>query len=149
MNNQAFAPGMQAGYQIPSGPKDWYGYPLLFSALAPGAATLTFQIDAASDFFLTALSFLCEADLTTSVTVSTFVVPKVTVQVTDGGSSRNLFQNQVPLYSVFGDGDHPHRLIHPRLFVRNSAITVNLTNYSTATTYSRLYLMFEGFRIYQ
>lgn len=149
MNGQAFAPANAPGFSIPNAPKDWYGYPLLFSAFAPGPATLTFQIDAASDFYLTALSFNCEADVTTSITVSTFVVPKVTVQITDGGSARNLFQAQAPLYSVFGDGNHPHRLIHPRLFVRNSSITVNLTNYSTATTYARLYLHFEGFRIYQ
>lgn len=147
MNGQVFAPG-QPNYVIPNRPKDWFSYPVLFSALAPGAATTTFQIDAASDFFLTALTFNAEADTTTSITVSTYVVPKVTMQITDGGSNRNLFQNQVPLYSVAGDGNHPHRLIHPRLFVRNSSITVAVTNYSTATTYARLYINFEGFRIY-
>lgn len=149
MNGQVFAPGQAVGYQIPNKPKDWYSYPVLFSTLAPGNATSTFQIDAASDFFLTAITQLTEADTTTSITVSTTVVPKVTMQITDGGSNRNLFQNPVPLYSVAGDGNHPHRLIHPRLFVRNSSITVAVTNYSTATTYARLYINFEGFRIYQ
>lgn len=149
MNAQVFAPGQPVGYTVPNKPKDWYGYPILFSSLAPGASSTTFQIDAASDFFLTALTYNAEADTTTSITVSTYVVPKVTLQVTDGGSNRNLFQSQVPLYSIAGDGNHPHRLIHPRLFVRNSSITVAVTNYSTATTYARLYIVFEGFRIYQ
>lgn len=149
MNGQVFAPSQPAGYVIPNRPKDWYAYPLLFTTVAPGNATLTFQIDAASDFFLTAITYLAEADSTTSITVSTFVVPKITVQVTDGGSNRNLFQAPVPLYSIAGDGNHPHRLIHPRLFVRNSSITAAISNYSTATTYARLYINFEGFRIYQ
>lgn len=150
MNGQVFAPNQPVGYQIPNRPKDWYSYPLLFSALAGATnATLTFQIDAASDFFLTALTYLAEADLTTSITVATFVVPKITIQVTDGGSNRNLFQAPVPLYSVAGDGDHPHRLIHPRLFAANSSITATVNNYSTATTYARLYINFEGFRIYR
>lgn len=149
MNGQVFAPGQAPGYVIPNRPKDWYAYPLLFTTVAPGNATLTFQIDAASDFFLTAITYLAEADSTTSITVSTFVVPKITVQVTDGGSNRNLFQAPVPLYSIAGDGNHPHRLIHPRLFVRNSSITAAISNYSTATTYARLYINFEGFRIYQ
>lgn len=149
MNSQVFAPGQPAGYVIPNKPKDWYSYPVLFTSLAPGNATTTFQIDAASDFFFTALTQETRGDTTTSITVSTAIIPMVTVQITDGGSNRNLFQNSVPLQSIAGDGNHPHRLIHPRLFVRNSSITVAVTNYSTATTYARLYINFEGFRIYQ
>lgn len=147
MNNQVFAPA-QAGYVIPNRPKDWFSYPVLFLTFAAGNATQTFQIDAASDFFLTALTFEARINDTTSITVDTFIVPMVLIQITDGGSNRNLFQNPVPLYSIAGDGNHPHRLIHPRLFVRNSSITVAATNWSAATTYSRLYLNFEGFRIY-
>lgn len=150
MNGKVFAPG-KPGYRIPEGmPIDWYSYPVLFSTFAGSTdATTTFQIDAASDFYLTALTYLAEADSTTAITVSTEVVPKITVQLTDGGSNRNLFQNKVPLWLIAGDGNHPHRLMHPRLFVRNSSITISATNYSTATTYARLYINFEGFRIYQ
>jgi hypothetical protein len=151
MNGQVFAPSMPIAQQfIPNRPKDWFVYPNLFTVLAGSTnASLTFQIDAASDFYLTQLTYLSEIDSTSPQTISTFVVPKVTLQVTDGGSNRNLFQAQTPLYSVAGDGSHPHKLLHPRLFARNSAITLTVVNYSTATTYARLYINFEGFRIYQ
>lgn len=149
MNGQAFAPNMEVGYRIPNKPMDWFIYPIIFGTFAAGNATQTFQIDAASDFFLTQLTFMAEADSTTVITVSSLVVPKVRAQITDGGSSRNLFQAQVPIMGFAGDGNHPHRLLHPRLFVRNSAITVTATNYSTATTYASVYIQFEGFRIYQ
>lgn len=151
MNGQVFAPGSPMDRQfVPNKPKDWFVYPNLFSTLAGSTnASLTFQIDAASDFYLTQLTYLAEIDATSAQTVSTFTVPKVTLQVTDGGSNRNLFQAQTPLYSIAGDGNHPHKLLHPRLFARNSAITLTVTNYSTATTYARLYINFEGFRIYQ
>lgn len=149
MNGQAFAPNMPETYRIPSKPKDWFIYPVAFNTFASGNATQTFQIDASSDFFLTQLTFMGESDSTTVITVTTLVVPKVRAQITDGGSSRNLFNAQTPIMGFAGDGNHPHRLLYPRLFVRNSAITVTATNYSTSTTYVSVYINFEGFRVYQ
>jgi hypothetical protein len=149
VNNQAFAPNMPIGYRIPDKPKDWFIYPVAFTTFAPGNATQTFQVDAASDFFLTQITFMAELDSTTAITVSTLLVPKVRAQITDGGSSRNLFNAQTPIMGFAGDGNHPHRLLHPRLFVRNSAITVTANNYSTATTYASVYIQLEGFRVYQ
>lgn len=151
MNGEAFAPGEPGGFRIPSNrPKDWFCYPVRFTAVAPDDAdTLTIQIDAASDFFLTALTQFTMVDGNTAIiTSSSYVIPEATVQIQDQGSNRNLFNAAVPLALVAGDGNHPHRLIHPRLFYRNSAISITLTNLDDTNTYSNIWINLEGFRIY-
>jgi hypothetical protein len=155
MNGQVYDPTGKV-FVVPNKPKDWFVYPIQFTTLAqaPSAtvntpASRTFQIDSASDFYLQQLTYLTEVDATTAITVSTFVVPKILIQITDGGSSRNLFNASTPLYSVAGDGNHPHKLLHPRLFFRNSSVTIAIENYSTNTTYARVFINLEGFRIYQ
>lgn len=148
-----FAPGEAVGYQIPNKPRDYFSYPATVLALAQtnGVATATFQIDAGSDFFWTASTFFADAtpSLTATLTVATIQVPRVLVQVIDNGSSRNLFFAPLPISLVAGDGNHPHRLIHPRLFKRNSSISVTFTSFDTSATFSRVTFNFEGFRIYQ
>lgn len=151
MNGEAFAPAEPGGFRIPTNrPKDWFCYPVRFTAVAPADAdTLTVQIDAASDFYLTALTqFSTVNGVTAVLDASTYVVPQVTVQIQDQGSNRNLFNAAVPLVLIAGDGNHPHRLIHPRLFYRNSAISITLTNFEATNTYSNIWLNLEGFRIY-
>jgi hypothetical protein len=137
---------------VPDAPMDWYSYPLDFASLTinvPSQQNL--QIDAASDFYLTAITF--EATLaagTTALTAATRIIPGVKLLLTDGGSSRQLMQNPVPLSTIGGDGPWPHRLLYPRLFVRNSTILVQVTPYdaSLSTAWNTLRLNFEGFRIY-
>lgn len=151
MNGEAFAPGEPGGFRIPTNrPKDWFCYPVRFTAVAPADAdTLTVQIDAASDFYLTALTHFSTINGSTAVlTAETYVMPQVTVQIQDQGSNRNLFNAAVPLVCIAGDGNHPHRLIHPRLFYRNSAISITLTNFEATNTYSNIWINLEGFRIY-
>jgi hypothetical protein len=110
--------------------------------------TSTLQIDAGSDFFLTAITFFAQADgATAGTTVNTQPIPAVTLLITDQGSNRQLMQNPVPLSAIAGDGAHPHRLIHPRLFKRNSAIQLVVTSIDP-TTYEYLWINLEGFKIY-
>jgi hypothetical protein len=148
MNNQVFAPG-QPGYTIPNKPKDWFSYPANFLSLANAATQSTnLQIDAGSDFFLTAISFFAINTASTAVvTADQAPIPNVTLLITDSGSNRQLMQNPVPLWAIAGDGNHPHRLIHPRLFMRNSNIQLQMTSRDTTATFS-IYLNFEGFRVY-
>lgn len=150
MNGEAFAPGEPGSFRIPSNrPKDWFSYPVRFTDLAPSDAdTLTIQIDAASDFYLTALSQFTTTSSTAVLTSDTYMIPKATVQIQDQGSNRNLFNAAVPLALIAGDGNHVHRLIHPRLFYRNSAISITLTSIDGTNTYTNVYLNLEGFRIY-
>lgn len=148
MNNQAFAPG-KAGFSIPNLPKDWFSYPVTFSGLANTATQSTnLQIDAGSDFYMTAISFLAWNTASTAViTADAAPIPNVTLLLTDSGSNRQLMQNPAPLWTIAGDGNHPHKLIHPRLFVRNSNIQVQVTSRDANATFN-IYLNFEGFRIY-
>jgi hypothetical protein len=152
MNAQAFAPSQPGNFRIPDAPKDWFSYPLRFQSVAELAVpTQNIQIDAGSDFYLTALTYFATVNGSTSVlTVSSVGVPVVTALITDSGSNRQLMNAPVPISLIFGDGNHPHRLIHPRLFFRNSTITVALSSINTAadTTWDNIWLNFEGFRIY-
>ena len=144
-----FAPG-QPGYVMPVGrPKDWFHYPLRFTSISnTDVDTLSVSIDAGSDFFLTAVSYFATINgTTTGLTESTVTVPSVTLLITDSGSNRQLMQNPVPLALLAGDGNHPHRLIYPRLFLRNSNIQVQITSIDPIT-YSNVWVNFEGFRVY-
>lgn len=146
-NGQVFAPGQQ--FQgIEPGPRDFYVYRALFTALGvAGQQNQNINIEADSNFYLTALTYF--ADLAGAAqTDSTRVIPLVTVQATDSGSGRNLFNGAVPVSAVFGQGDRPARLVHPRLFQRTTSIAIQVVNFSAATTYTNLYLCFIGFKVY-
>jgi hypothetical protein len=145
-----FAPGKPEGFQIPDRPKDWFSYPVTFTTLLNGVAQSTnIPIDAGSDFYMTALTYLAtDAAGTTVLTANTRILPLVTILLTDSGSNRQLMQNPVPLDAIAGDGAWPHRLIHPRLFLRNSNIQVLVQSFDANATYGTLRLNFEGFRIY-
>lgn len=150
MNGEAFAPSEQGTFRIPTNrPKDWFSYPVRFTAIAQTSTTTqTIQIDAGSDFYLTALTQFSTINGSTAVlTASSFAMPQVTVVIQDSGSNRNLMNAPVPLALIAGDGNHPHRLIHPRLFYRNSAIQITMVSIDP-TTYSNIWLNLEGFRIY-
>lgn len=145
-----FAPGQPAGWTIPTNrPKDWFSYPIRLTAFAnTNVVSTSIQIDAGSDFYLTALSQFAQiTDSTATLTFNTYNIPAVTVLITDSGSNRQLMQNPVPLPLIAGTGDFPHRLIYPRLFLRNSNIQVQVTSFDP-TTYSNLWINLEGFRIY-
>ncbi len=147
---QVFAPG-QSGYQIPNKPQDWYNYPITFTSVAQTTPqTTNIAIDAGSDFFLTAITYDAYlAASTTALTTSTVIIPGITMLLTDSGSNRQLMQNPVPLSQIGGNGPWPHRMIHPRLFVRNSNIQVAVVRYDAATgDWDTLRINFEGFRIY-
>lgn len=151
-NGQAFAPGQPASYRIPDRPKDWFSYIVQFTAVAEGDRdSQNIQIDASSDFFLTALTYFATIDTSTAtITVDTTVVPVATLLITDNGSNRQLSSAAVPLFLLAGDGNHPHRLIHPRLFRANSniSLTLNSLNTSQNLTYDNIWVNLEGFKIY-
>lgn len=151
-NGQVFAPGQPASYRIPDRPKDWFSYTVRFTAVTESSSpSQNIQIDASSDFYMTALTYFATVDSsTTIITVDTFVVPVATLLITDNGSNRQLSNAPVPLYLLAGDGNHPHRLIHPRLFRANSSISLLLNSINTAQnlTYDNIWINLEGFKIY-
>jgi len=150
MNPQdVFAPAQARGFAIPNAPKDWFSYPVTFNSLATAGTpqSTNLQIDAGSDFYLTAITYLATGTATAVLTASSRIIPLVTILLTDSGSNRQLMQNAVPLDSIAGSGEWPHRLIFPRLFLRNSNIQIVVANYDTTNTTS-VRINFEGFRIY-
>lgn len=146
-NGQVFAPS-QRNPVIEPGPRDFYAYPLLFASVAFGAtANGTINIEADSNFYCTSLAYM--VDIAGAVqTDSTRVIPLMTVLITDSGSGRQLTNGALPINTIFGEADNPARFVHPRLFQRTTSIGVQVTNYSAATTYTNLYLVFTGFKVY-
>jgi len=127
--------------------QDFYSYVLDFSAVAAGAVSSnSFSIDTDSNFSLSMM--MQQSDLAgAAITVSTDIVPLCTIQITDGGSSRQLFSNPAPLAAVMGKGDNPFILPNVREFAAGSTVSVTLTNYSAATTYN-VRLVFSGIKTY-
>lgn len=152
MNGEAFAPSEPGSFRIPSKPKDWFSYPVAFTAVGETSTlTGTVNIDAGSDFYMTALTQFSIVDGATAVlTAQSVVIPTVKLLITDTGSNRQLMNAPVPLSLIAGDGNHPHRLIHPRRFTRNSTIQLVLSGIDTDAdlTFSHIWVNLEGFRIY-
>ncbi len=131
--------------------KDFYTYPSTVIGIAGGTtANDAINIQADSDFILYKLSaFAIENPVVGGQTTSTRVLPLVTVQITDTGSGRQIFESPVPIPAIFGDGSLPFILPAPRRFASNSVISINYTNISgaAALTYD-IYLTFIGVKIY-
>lgn len=125
--------------------KDWYVYESNSLALA-GAASSTDQvnIEADADFYLIKLGFFADIALAVQ-TDSSRVLPLVTVQLTDTGSGRQLFNDDMPIPVVFGWGELPYILPIPRLFKANSLLRIDYTNLTAATTYN-IRLAFSGWK---
>jgi hypothetical protein len=139
--------------QMGGGRDDTFAYPLNFLALAHVATggapqTATIQIDAASAFFWTALTVVgIQTPGTSAYTNNTLPVPLVTIQIVDGSSNRQLMQAPTFLSALAGDGRLPGRLIHPRLFAKNSLISVTVQSFD-GIDYGLLQLVFQGFKRY-
>lgn len=115
--------------------RDFFVYATPSVAVAAGAAASTsIQIQADASFELQKLSMFADIALAVQ-TESTRVLPLVTVQITDQGSGRQLFSVPVAIPSLFGDGRIPFILPTTKLFVPNSAISIDFLNFS-ATAYN-------------
>lgn len=128
--------------------QDFYSYIINFSALANGSSDSgSISIDTDSDFFL--MKMTQQSDIAAAAqTSSSLVVPLVTLQITDGGSSRQLFSQAVPISAIMGSGENPYILPAPRMFSAGSTVTLSVANYSAATTYN-LRLVLSGIKQYK
>jgi hypothetical protein len=125
---------------------DYFFYVTNPGSIAPAAtASSSIQIDAGTDFLWIATTFQSDVG-GTAVTISTIVVPNMTVLITDTGATKTLSNAPVPLNSIAGTGEFPYRLIEPRLFRANSTINFSWVSYETATTYSNTYFVMHGIR---
>lgn len=128
--------------------KDFYVYQENFNGLAPGASqTGNINIQADSDFVVQKLTYFATiADA--AQTADTRVIPLISLQITDAGSGRNLFEEAVSVPAIFGTGELPFILPTPKLFSARSTITINISNFDAAATY-RINLSFIGYKIFR
>jgi len=127
--------------------KDFYIYTQDFSGLSAASATngnITIQAD--SDFMLQKLTYFADIAGAAQQDQSR-VIPLITIQVTDSGSGRNLFEQATPVPSIFGTGELPFILPTPKLFPSRSTIQIAVANFSTATAYN-LKLAFIGYKAF-
>jgi len=80
-------------------------------------------------------------------TDSSRVVPLVTVQLTDSGSQRQLFDAPQPIPNIAGFAGIPQLLEQPYLFKPNSNVSGSFTSFDAAATYANLYLTLIGYRV--
>ena len=142
---------MASAPQVLPSNQGWRGfsvYPINFLALAPGAvANGNIQIQADSDFEWIKSTY--QADIAAAAYLSgTRPIPNVTVNIIDGGTSRNLFNAPVPVSSIFGTGELPFILNPPWIFKANSNIQIQVQNFDAATTYN-VRLAFVGAKIFR
>lgn len=127
---------------------DFYGYTVnILNLAAGGNSGSSFSIDTDSDFVMQKLCVI--ADIAgANLTFATLNIPLVTMQISDGGSSRTLFSEPIAAGNVFGTGMEPFILPAPRVFSAGSTITLAVANYSNATTYN-LRFGFIGLKKYR
>lgn len=133
---------MRASIQAPRPPappaqmRDFFVYDIDFAALAPnGTANGQIQIQADSDFELQQLAHFSDIAAATE-TESSRVLPLVTIQITDTGTGRQMFNAPVPIPALFGDGRIPFVLPTTKMFSRNASVSFVLSNYDAAATYN-------------
>lgn len=129
--------------------KDFYIYSTYEAgAIAPGGNfTNNIDIDADSTFVwqkLTAFADIAAAGQTDS----TRVLPLISIQFIDTGSGRQVFNREIPIPALCGYGGLPFVLHNPRRFASNSTIVITGTNYDAANSYSNIYILLIGYKIY-
>lgn len=124
---------------------DYYVYNATFAALAPGdSASAIIAIEADANFVWMKTSGF--ADIAAAAqTYDNRVVPLVSLQITDTGSGRQLFNGETAWSNVVGWGEIPYILPLRRKFKANSSFRVQVTNFDTAITYN-LRLSFSGYK---
>lgn len=122
--------------QPPGQRRDFFVYDIDFAAIAAaGTANGQIQIQADADFELQQLAHFSDI-ATAAETESTRVLPLVTIQITDTGTGRQMFNAPVPIPGLFGDGRIPFILPTTKMFSRNASVSFVLSNYSAATAYN-------------
>lgn len=127
---------------------DQYTYTTRITDLGAGITdSFNLQIEADAYFIVTKFSYM--ADIGGSPqTESDRVVPLVRCLITDTGSGRNLMNNSVDISSLAGHEGLPFITPTERWILPNSAVNVQFTNYSAATTYANVSLYFHGKKIW-
>jgi hypothetical protein len=132
--------------RVPAPRRDFFVYGLTLTVVANSPATGAIQIQADSDFELQKLSFFADIALADQEQ-ATRVLPLVTLQLTDTGTGRQIFNTPISIPAIMGDGQIPFILPTVKTFAPNSSVQVSLANYSAATDYN-IHLALIGSKVY-
>lgn len=128
-----------------------FGYPYVITSLAAvgGTNSGTLQINGNADFVLTRISYNATLSTSTVENVGAAPVPQVTLNIVDGGSSRPFFNAAVHLNNLASAPNNPGRFSpYPRFLSANTSLSVAATGVgTTAETYQRIDLLFEGMNV--
>lgn len=106
------------------------------------------QIEADSSFeILKRMAYFIINGVATSSVMLATQIPYVTVQLTDTGSGRNLFNTPVLLSNGFGNAQFPFIMQQTKVFSARSVIAVTLSNLG-AVDIDALQLAFSGRKIF-
>lgn len=120
----------------------------LIASLAAGASlTVTTSIDASAAFVWQSTSYFSTI-ANAAQTDATRVLPLIRMQITAGGSSRQLFDQPIPISSIAGHDGEPKPLPTPFLVQNNSNLSGQFTNFDADATYVNTVVVCHGFRVY-
>lgn len=122
--------------QAPQVWRDFTVYEQDFLSLAPNtSSSQSIQIQADSHFeWIKGAYYATIANA--AFLQSTQPIPSCSIAITDSGSGRALFNQAVPVPSIFGSGGLPFILPVRRVFLARSSIQLTVSNFDAAVTYN-------------
>lgn len=129
--------------------KDFFVYQIgPFATLAPAAQLPgNVTLDADSDFLWQKFNVFATTG-NDGTTADAAIVPAITVSIKDTASGRDLMTSAVPLPALAGNGQLPFILPTPKIFQARGTIAVNVANISDNATYTGIYLVFIGTKLF-
>lgn len=125
--------------------KVFYVYTVDIAAVSEGASgTGSFTVQADSDFVIQQLTGV--AQLVDNTIIAS---PIATVQITDTGSSFNLFSAPTHWTAIFGTGQLPFILPVPRLLAANAKVNITVNCIEEGASDNHYQIAFIGHRLYK
>jgi hypothetical protein len=129
---------------------DYFWYANRVTGLSSVALTATgiINLDADSNFYCVALTYV--ADIAgAAYTESTWLLPLLTLLITDTGSGKALMNQPLLMPGFMGDGKRPYRFVRPRVFLANASIQLsyNAGFMAAGTTYNAQTIL-HGYKVY-
>lgn len=126
----------------------WYTAPVVASIAALGNASVAINFDQDSKFVWTNTTYFVDLSAA-AFTDTSRPVPLITVTMLDTGSGRNLLYSAAPIDSIAGNkGAEKYTLPLAREFAPSATLRLTYANYSAATTYTNLYLVLHGYKVF-
>lgn len=117
------------------------------SLAASATSTIQLPIQADSDFEW--IEGTMTATTGAGVPFPDTIIAPITVQITDGGSGRQLLSAATPINNLFGSGKQPFILPESRVFKSRSNIQFTFVNLDAANAYNNVFVNLVGRKIFK